>query len=201
MTADNNRRGTAMIPDRNVLIVGQQRVVGSKQFPDARGVMDGGVEVGVVADAGRKLHLYIAHRKQQRREGTLHPAIGPIPIEYLRKPAPQCFPRVRAKGHQGIENVGTTGADDLFTKRCEQALNCTTMQVEDPVTNGDADARLLTVAKYPIGQILNWKIRRRIIGGNHPTRHGHPRASISFNGSTKEHEPKLMKNRWRTSRS
>ena len=39
-----------MIADGNVFVVGQERLVGAEELADAGGVVDGGVEVGVVGD-------------------------------------------------------------------------------------------------------------------------------------------------------
>jgi hypothetical protein len=42
--------GAAVVADGDVLVVGQERVVGAEHRADIGGVVDGGVEVGVVAD-------------------------------------------------------------------------------------------------------------------------------------------------------
>jgi hypothetical protein len=39
-----------MIADRDVFVVGEERLVGTEELADAGGVVDGGVEVGVVGD-------------------------------------------------------------------------------------------------------------------------------------------------------
>ncbi len=73
-----------MVADRDVLVVGQQRVVGAEQAADVGRVVDAGVEVGVVADARRQAQCCSlaggsqpaarprrargAHRGQQRAE-------------------------------------------------------------------------------------------------------------------------------------
>jgi hypothetical protein len=39
-----------VIADGNVLVVGEKRLVGTEELADSGGVVDGGVEVGVVRD-------------------------------------------------------------------------------------------------------------------------------------------------------
>ena len=54
-----------MVGDRNPFVVRQQRIVGAEQAPDRGGVMDGGVEVGEVADVGGDaiLHCGLGHQQ------------------------------------------------------------------------------------------------------------------------------------------
>ena len=39
-----------MVADGDVFVVGEEWLVGAEELADARGVVDGGVEVGVVGD-------------------------------------------------------------------------------------------------------------------------------------------------------
>ena len=41
-----------MIADRNVFVVWEEWLIGTEELTDAGGVVDGGVEVGVVGDVG-----------------------------------------------------------------------------------------------------------------------------------------------------
>ena len=50
--AREDGRGSSVIADGDVFVVGQERIVGTEETANACGVVDGGVEVGVVGDVG-----------------------------------------------------------------------------------------------------------------------------------------------------
>ena len=64
-----------MIADRNVLVVGEQRVVRPHHPPDVGRVEHRRVEVGVVTDLGRHRHLDVRLRDQARCDQVL-PLLG-----------------------------------------------------------------------------------------------------------------------------
>ena len=68
LARDADRGRAAVIGDRHPLVVRQQRIVGAEQPPDRGGVMDGGVEVGVVADVGGDAVLGRGLRHEQRAQ-------------------------------------------------------------------------------------------------------------------------------------
>ncbi len=53
-----------MVADRDVLVVGQQRIVGAELAADVRRVVDARVEVGVVADARRQVQGAVGRRME-----------------------------------------------------------------------------------------------------------------------------------------
>ena len=61
--ADNNRRCPAVIADRHIFVIGQERILRPEKPAHIRGVMDRGIEVGVVADQGRLEHGGFRHRE------------------------------------------------------------------------------------------------------------------------------------------
>src|SRR5207253_2896764 len=63
-------RGAAVIADRHVFVVRQQRVVGPEQLAGVGGVVDTGKEVGVVADGGRKLEAAIGGAAERTRQAA-----------------------------------------------------------------------------------------------------------------------------------
>ena len=71
---DDHRAGPAVVADRQVLPVGQQRrLVGPEDPPDVGGVVLGGVEVDVVADLERQTQLDLGERAAaaaRRRPGA-----------------------------------------------------------------------------------------------------------------------------------
>ena len=50
VAADDDGGGSAVIADGDVFVVGEKRLVGAEELTYAVGVVDGGVEVGVVGD-------------------------------------------------------------------------------------------------------------------------------------------------------
>ena len=60
-----------MIADRDVFVVGEQRVVGAEDFTDAASVVDAGVEVGVVADGDWESELCTSQRVQTDVDAVL----------------------------------------------------------------------------------------------------------------------------------
>jgi hypothetical protein len=48
-----------MIADWDMLVIGQQRAIGPEKLSDIRGVVDADIEISVVANLERKLHLHI----------------------------------------------------------------------------------------------------------------------------------------------
>ena len=60
-----------MVADGDIFIVGQQRIVGAEELADARGVVDGGVEVSVIADLRGQLHLHIMDGNKAEAAGAL----------------------------------------------------------------------------------------------------------------------------------
>ena len=61
-----HRACAAVIADRHIFVVGQQRIVGAELLADVGRVMDADVEVGVVADQARHVHPHFALADQLR---------------------------------------------------------------------------------------------------------------------------------------
>ena len=92
-----------MITDGNVFVVGQQRIVGTEQLADARGVIDRGVKVRVVSNLRGKLHLRFLHGHQERSYAILRLGDGPGFVEQRSEPAAQWPPRHGSKPHERVE--------------------------------------------------------------------------------------------------
>src|SRR6185369_8176514 len=84
--------------DRNPLVVRQEWVVRTKHAPEVRGVLDGGVEVGVVLDDGRRGESGLACRKG---DAALHRLVA----------------RDRARGAQCVAQETTKSADRISIER------------------------------------------------------------------------------------
>src|SRR5262249_19434295 len=70
---DRDRGGAAVITDRHVFVVRQQRIVGSKELARIGGVVNAGEEIGVVADRGRKLEAAIRRAVNKPRAQRFYP--------------------------------------------------------------------------------------------------------------------------------
>src|ERR1051325_2848209 len=60
-SADDDRRRSPMIADRNPLVIRQQRIVGTKHAANVGRMRDRRIKIGVVANARRERQLSVAH--------------------------------------------------------------------------------------------------------------------------------------------
>ncbi len=97
--ADAHRRGAAVIGDRHVFVVRQQRIVGAEGATGIGGVKDRRIKIGEVADRDRQQHFGLRHRGQMPAQ-ALVAAFG---AESARQGKPQRRPRLRAERHQRIQ--------------------------------------------------------------------------------------------------
>src|SRR5436190_434244 len=95
-----NGRNAAVIADRNIFVVWQQRIVGTQLLAGINRVVNAGKEVGVIANLRR--HVYGARIgwAQVRLELAL---LGRAGRQQLNQPPPQRVARGRAKRKQWIE--------------------------------------------------------------------------------------------------
>jgi hypothetical protein len=85
-----------VITDRHIFVVGQQRVVGAKQATHIGRVVNGCVEIGVIADVGGRYHRDFIHPHQERLDGSLMSAAG---AQQLAEPFSKRRPMLAADGH------------------------------------------------------------------------------------------------------
>ncbi len=76
-------RSPAVIADGHVLVVGQQRVVRTKQFADVQRMVNAHIEIGVVTDPRRQVHRALAHGQQQAGCGLQTVALRAAFIQQL----------------------------------------------------------------------------------------------------------------------
>ncbi len=86
-----------MVADGHVFVVRQQGIVGTKQAADVGGVVDGCVEIGVIADVGGQHHDRFRHGHEQRLDSGLMFATGAQEVDQA---IPQRRPMISAKRHQ-----------------------------------------------------------------------------------------------------
>ncbi len=65
-----DRRGTTVITDGDVLVVGQQGIIRPEQLAHGYRMMDAGVEIGIVADARRQVQGAIGGKVQIGLDGV-----------------------------------------------------------------------------------------------------------------------------------
>jgi hypothetical protein len=124
-----------------VLVIRQQWVVRPKHRTDIGGVMDGGVEVGVITNRRGQQHpaIRLAMKRPLHRASLEH--LTPEPTELQPLTARQGTIAIQRLAGQPI-----TGIEDL-------------------VADSYADAGLLAVGfKDPHGQVLNRKVAARYVG-------------------------------------
>ncbi len=145
-----------MIADGNVLVVGQQRIVGAEQFADIGGVMDADVEIGVVRDARGQVQRGFGHRHQQRFDLR---ALGRAFGQERGDTAAQRAARAGTQGQQGIERFAGSGAGGVQRIAFEQGRGGQRAEVEDHVPDGDAAPGSFIAAREDAeGQVLDRKI-------------------------------------------
>src|SRR5579883_85204 len=144
--ARHNGRSAPMIRDRNMFVVRQQRIVGAKHPAHIRRVVNGGVEIGVVADCAGQQHLRLALCNQF--------ALGRARCERVAECAPQIAPFRRREGAINVQRLARQPFRDRqnkFADRCPEPQAC-----------------FVARAKNTQREILNRKIAARFVGGFHP---------------------------------
>ncbi|MNI40200.1 hypothetical protein D3C73_944110 [compost metagenome] len=137
-----NGRGTTVVANRHVFVVGQQRVVGTEQLANVQRVFDTHVEIGVVADFRWQVHRAVGRQWQQFRAPGFDLATqGAAFLEQLDQPLTQRNTGIAPQFEEGIELTPTSGFDGGFCDPLEQpGLKCR-FQVENMFADGHATAR------------------------------------------------------------
>ena len=168
LARDDDAGCTAVVADRNPLVVGQQRVVWAELLADVGGVVDGGVEIGVIANAGGHAVLRLCLRHQAGLPGAL---LGTASAQAARECQAQRAPVARAQRHQAVELGLRTGLGGLQCVTLQSAGCGQLGQVQNLVANGDAAAHGFVAAlAFEAGkrQILDGEIAAGGIGAGQP---------------------------------
>ena len=184
---DDKGRGPPVIADGHPLVVGQQRVVRAEQFAHRGGVVDAGVEVGVVADLTGQLHRAVGLRAQAGlQHGLQRAAFG----QCRAQPGPQAASGGRAQAHEGVEVTAGQGGQPVAQgvgpggirrerprgRAVGEQRVLHQPQVQHLVTDGDAYAgragrvmrRHRRRREAPEGQVLNGEVGVLGVGRIHP---------------------------------
>ncbi len=123
-----------MIADRDMLVVGQQRLVGAKLSADIGGMMNADIEIGVVTDRAGQMHGRAGPGPQMRFDHAARRLIR----QQARQPAPQCAGILGATREPVVEHRLGQGISPCLV---EQPRLHHTPHVDDPIADRDADAR------------------------------------------------------------
>ena len=183
--ADHDRRRAAVIPDRDVLIVGQQRIVGTEQAADIGGVEHGGVEIGVVADRRRQQHRRrracgISERRA-RFASKLRQAARATPRQCAGVPA-----HISALSLRAVQAARDSGGSPSSRPAPAAARRSRTRSSIRHPDGGDA----ALTAEDSVGQVLDREIGSRHHNPSQPSQV----LQVARSGSSNEQEPKLMAN-------
>ncbi len=127
-----------MIADGDVFVVGQERIVGTEETSNACGVVDGGVEVGVVGDAGGLDDGRPGDGVEGGFGGLAVSRFG-VGVEEFGEGFAEKRPRARAEGHEWIEDGGLAGGGEAG----RQETGCDTgMEIEQVGSDCDAEMGL-----------------------------------------------------------
>ena len=107
-TTGENGGGSSVIADGDVFVVGKERIVGAEDAAYTGGVVDGGVEVGVVGDVGG-LDEGRAGDGVESGFGGLAVSGSGISMEEFGEGFAEERPGARAEGHERVEDRSLTG--------------------------------------------------------------------------------------------
>src|ERR1043166_3265661 len=209
-TTRDNRTGAAVIRNREPFPVGHECVLRTAQHrADVVRVVVGRVEIGVIANARRKLHRDIFLRvKDSRAERTVIAQGRSFGGEQILYYFPRLPPRRAPEGQKRVQRAFRENSPALKLRRSEMAKLLEHREIDHELANGDPNASApLRRFKNTEGKILDGKMR---IGRNFEERF-HSRtlqgaslpyksfsARKSSRGSSKLQLPNVVTNRRRS---
>ena len=131
---------------------------------DASGVVDGGVEVGVVGNLDGSAEGG-AGQGVEGRFGCLPAVRVHVGVEELGEGFAEERPGAMAERHQWIEDRSLTGFDQGWR---EQAGRSAGVEVEEVSSDGDAEMLLAFIIEGPVGQVGEGEIGGGFIGFREP---------------------------------
>jgi hypothetical protein len=170
LAADADARHPAVIGDGNPLKVRGDGLVGPEHFSDVARVMDGGVEVRVIADTGRHAVFNRNLRHQAGSQGRHLLAAG-LAFKQGEQAVAQGLPRTGTHGEKIIQAGLRAGRRGLRRQAVQTARGADMGQVDHLVANGHATAKGLVAKVMPEhgeGQVLDRKIAAGRIGRRQP---------------------------------
>ena len=163
-----------MIPDREPGVVREQGLVGAKELAYIRGVMDGGVEVGVVFGRDGLVEDRLRLGKHERGDEALLVGVavgaGFDSDEEVGKALSKSGPCLRSTAHKGVQCRRGAGSLEVARERVEQVVSLELVQVENE--RADANAKVGRRVRYD-GEGAEWERLQReaavgLVGGADP---------------------------------
>jgi len=151
-----------VVADGKVLVVGEEGLVGAEELADAGGVVDRGVEVGVVGDVDGIC---------QRGSGDgVEGSFGFFPVrrgcgEEVGHGVAEERPGLGAEGHQGVEHRGLAGG--LEGGREEIGFGAG-MEVEEMGSDRNAEVLPVFNLKGSVGEMGEGEVGGGIVGAGEP---------------------------------
>ena len=160
---DDGRRAT-VVADGNVFVVGEKRLFGTEELADAGGVVDGGVEVGVVGDVNG-LDQGGPGDGVEGGFGCLS-AVGLfVGVEERGEGFAEERPGTMAERQKRIEDRSLAGFDKGWRKQAGRGAG---VEVEEVSADGDAEMLLAFVVEGSVGQVGEGEVCGGFIGFREP---------------------------------
>ena len=157
-----------MVADGNVFVVREEWLVGAEELADAGGVVDGGVEVGVIGDVDRLLK----GRADDGVKGrfSLFTKLGTGPdVEEGGELFAEESPGFRPLRHQQIERWGLAGSGQGWR---EQTGGSAGVEVEEVRADGDAEVLLIFYCEGAVGEMSQGKVSGGVVCVGEPALRG-----------------------------
>src|SRR6516165_4048668 len=161
--AGDDGAGSAMVRHRQMQPVGQESVFWPAQHgADVMSMLAGGIEIGVIFDAGWQKHLHVGLTKQGPvTQGDIIPESGLVSAQQSGYLLPGFLPGSRSPTHEFIQCL--LSHEKALTQKwtIQKSLFRQQGQIQNEVADGDTDPAN-TVAqriKHAIREILNRKMR------------------------------------------
>jgi hypothetical protein len=150
-----------MVGNRDPLEVGGQRIIRPGDAADIAGMVDRGVEIGVVADARRQAKAGSGLRHQAGPQLGLLLGTGGVQQQCEQRMA-QAAPGIRAQEHEGVQRVLRRHLAMGARHALQQGSRGQRRQVDDLVANGHAAAQRVLVG--PVAELGKRKVLDRELG-------------------------------------
>ena len=164
--AHRDRRGPAVIGDRNEFVVRQQRIVGAEHAARIGGVKNRGEEIRKIADLRRHRQFCFIDWREMPLDAAAPLASPALLAQQARERETQCRPGRGATFHQGIKLGRRTGRGSMCGLAVHEIGDG--RNVEHGLPDGNADPRRRAAAapaEHAVRQVLNREIAIGRVGG------------------------------------
>jgi hypothetical protein len=163
--AEQDGGGSSVVADGDVLVVGQERLVGTEETAYAGGVMDGGVEVGVVGDVDGVEEGCTRDGVKGRFSGTATAGFR-ADVKEGGEGFAEERPGAWAESHERVEDGSLTDGGETGWDEAGVGAG---VEIEQVGADGDAEVLLAFALKGAVGEVGQGEAVCRIIGCGEPT--------------------------------